>query len=329
MTEHKNTTFSLQAAEQGEIADLARPANLLKVLDVLACGVCHSDRKAFLTPPGGMALPRILGHEIVGILAVDLPDQGLRAGEVVALWPAVSCGKCRFCRTGRENLCPDIKLFGYHFDGGFARELYCEPEYLPHLRCEETAGAISPAIATFCEPLACILNGLRKVQAVPETCLVLGAGFMGRLTARVIKAFWQVPVFFAENDPVRRKLAVADGDICPDDLKADLVLVAASAHEVLDFGLAHLAPGGTMLLFSGMAKGYQMSFPHNELHQREQCLVGVYGCTSEDFSLAMEMLISGNIKVDDLLSQVIELGELPEELARGLISEEFKTVVQL
>ena len=112
----------LQGAKQAGLTTLTKKEPSL--LAVTNCGICHSDRKAFHTPPGGMELPRVLGHEISGLLTVDLPKLGLLRGERVVLWPALTCCTCRYCLSGRQNLCPQIKLFGYHLDGGFCHTVH-------------------------------------------------------------------------------------------------------------------------------------------------------------------------------------------------------------
>jgi threonine dehydrogenase-like Zn-dependent dehydrogenase len=140
---------------------------------------------------------------------------------------------------------------------------------------------------------------------------------------------WQAAVFYHDIDPVRLELAAGDGKPCPSDLLADLVFVAASSSKALALGLAHLSPGGTMVLFSGMDKGSELSLLHNQLHQKEQCLIGAYGCTPAAFSYALNILVDGRVAVDDLISRRIELAELSRELAHSAGASEFKTVVKL
>jgi L-iditol 2-dehydrogenase len=304
------------------------PAGAEKILTVAACGVCRTDRKAFLKPPGGMELPRVLGHEIAGHLTIDLVQANCMAGDRVVLWPALSCGICQYCSSGHENLCPDIRLFGYHLHGGFAADLYCAGEDLERLQFFPIPRAMSWETAVFSEPLACVVNGLNKVNKVPQSVFILGCGVMGRLAARLAKARWQAAVFYHDIDPVRLDFAAGDGEPFRSDLLAELVFVAASSSQALAMGLEHLAPGGTMVLFSGMDRGTELSCLHNDLHRKEQCLVGAYGCTPHDFAYALNMLADKRVVVDDLISRRIALAELPGELAHSPEATEFKTVVK-
>jgi len=317
----------LTGAGQRQLKHSSAAAGLEKILTVSVCGICRTDRKAFHIPPSGMELPRVLGHEIAGSLEIDLPQRNCKAGDRVVLWPALSCGTCRYCRSGHENLCPDIRLFGYHLHGGFAADIYCAPEDVERLRVFPIPLDMSWETAVFCEPLACVANGLNKVSKIPQSGFIIGCGVMGRLAARLAKARWQPEVFFYDIDPLRLELAAKDGEPFQKGILADLVFVAASSSQALDLGIAHLAPGGTMVLFSGMDKGTKLSCLHNELHQKEQCLVGAYGCAPDDFSYALNMLAEGSVAVDDLLSRRIELAELSRELAHSPESSEFKTIV--
>lgn len=92
------------------------------LLRVKACGVCRTDLHIFdgeLTQP---KLPLILGHEIVGIVeAVGEQVERFRIGDRVGVpWLGSTCGACRFCQRGQENLCEAARFTGYQLDGGYA-----------------------------------------------------------------------------------------------------------------------------------------------------------------------------------------------------------------
>ena len=92
---------------------------------VSACGVCRTDLHVVdgdLTEP---RLPVVPGHEVVGrIAALGAGVERFREGERVGIpWLGWTCGTCRYCRSGRENLCPDALFTGYTRDGGYGD--YC------------------------------------------------------------------------------------------------------------------------------------------------------------------------------------------------------------
>ena len=121
---------------------------------VAACGVCRTDLHVFDGDLPNPKLPLVLGHEIVGTVAqvgagVDRFTPGQRVG---VPWLGWSCGECRYCRAGRENLCDRARFTGYQIDGGYA-------EY-------------SVADARFAFPIP---EGYTDLQAAPLLC----AGLIG------------------------------------------------------------------------------------------------------------------------------------------------------
>ena len=124
------------------------------LLAVRACGVCRTDLHVFDGELPNPKLPLVLGHEIVGTVAqvgagVDRFTPGQRVG---VPWLGWSCGQCRYCRAGRENLCDRARFTGYQIDGGYA-------EY-------------SVADARFAFPVP---EGYTDLQAAPLLC----AGLIG------------------------------------------------------------------------------------------------------------------------------------------------------
>ena len=81
-------------------------------LKVLSCAICRTDAKMWQQGHRDLLLPRVLGHEIAGINEND--------GKMYTVWPGQSCGLCNYCLAGRENLCEEMKIIGFHSDGGFA-----------------------------------------------------------------------------------------------------------------------------------------------------------------------------------------------------------------
>jgi threonine dehydrogenase-like Zn-dependent dehydrogenase len=95
-------------------------------------GVCGTDLHAFRGRQPYFSYPRILGHELAGVvLEVGPNDRGIRPGDRVAVEPYLSCGECRPCRTGRYNCCAALQVLGVHRDGGM-RELLSVPVHLLH-----------------------------------------------------------------------------------------------------------------------------------------------------------------------------------------------------
>jgi alcohol dehydrogenase, propanol-preferring len=137
----------------------AGPGQVL--LDVRACGVCRTDLHILdgeLTEP---KLPLVLGHQIVGVVRElgEGVERFSRGDHVGVPWLGWTDGECRYCRSGRENLCDKAKFTGYDLDGGYAE--------------------VAAADARFCFPIP---EGYPDLQAAPLLC----AGLIGYRALRLV-----------------------------------------------------------------------------------------------------------------------------------------------
>ncbi len=117
-----------------EVVELAepdpKPGEVL--IDVLACGVCRTDLQLCAGDLTARALPIVPGHQIVGTVVelgrgVDTIEVGARVG---VAWLASTCGICRFCRDGRENLCDQTRFTGWDRHGGFAERVSARADFV-------------------------------------------------------------------------------------------------------------------------------------------------------------------------------------------------------
>jgi propanol-preferring alcohol dehydrogenase len=110
------------------------PGQLL--IDVHACAVCRTDLHVVDGELHDPKLPLVPGHQIVGTVAVA-PDSGSFAiGDRVGVpWLGWTCGHCRFCRSGRENLCDNARFTGYDIDGGYAERTVADERFCFPIPC--------------------------------------------------------------------------------------------------------------------------------------------------------------------------------------------------
>jgi propanol-preferring alcohol dehydrogenase len=99
-------------------------------LKVRACGVCRTDLHVLDGELPLVGAPRVLGHEVVGVVdAIGPGVDGVRKGARMGVpWVARTCGRCRFCLAGQENLCDDPDFTGYTVDGGFADTIIADAQ---------------------------------------------------------------------------------------------------------------------------------------------------------------------------------------------------------
>ncbi len=197
-----------------EPAPVARPDEAL--VDVAFGGVCGSDLHYWRDGAVGTSVlraPMILGHEVVGRVAVPAADgSGPVAGQAVAVHPARSCGHCPWCRGGQPNLCPETRYLGSaaqfpHTDGGFADQIA-----VPAARLIPLPDPLDLRRASLAEPAGIAWHALDRAEAVGTPIagahvLVVGGGPIGLLVAAVARYRGAASVTVA--DVQDRPLAVA------------------------------------------------------------------------------------------------------------------------
>lgn len=149
------------------------------LVKVAACGVCHTDLHYI---EHGVATfkkpPIVLGHEASGVVAECGPDVStFKAGQRVLIPAVLTCGRCTFCRHGRENICTDMRMLGNHFDGAYAEYVAVPAKdvlHLPDAIPIEEAAIIADAVST---PFHAVKNRARVQPG--DSVVVFGCGGVG------------------------------------------------------------------------------------------------------------------------------------------------------
>lgn len=287
---------------------------------VRVAGLCRTDLKVVRHGHRDLVLPRVPGEEVVGeVVALgSAAGEPFTPGDRVYVYPGVWCGECPSCRRGAENLCRRMRIMGFHRDGGFAE--YVTAPLRSLIRVPEE---LRDEAAVFAEPLSCCLNAL-ELGGVGEgdRMGVWGAGPAGTLLSRA-GALRGASVLVVEPEPGRReRMTAAPGTppavtvLLETSGLLDVAVVAVGDLRAYEAALATLAPRGRLVVFSGLLPGddavVQVSL--NAVHYQEQTLVGAYGCSLRHGVEALELLASGRLRVDDLISHRLPLTALDEGL---------------
>jgi L-iditol 2-dehydrogenase len=162
------------------------PDDVLVAVD--AVGVCGSDMHYFASGRNGgnvLRQPTVLGHEAAGVVIAAGADVALAVGTRVAVEPAVGCGRCATCRTGRYNLCPTGTCFGSPPTHGTISEYLVAPSRAIH----PLPDAIGTELGSLIEPLAVAVWAVQRADVrAGHRVLVTGAGPIGILVAQVATA---------------------------------------------------------------------------------------------------------------------------------------------
>jgi L-iditol 2-dehydrogenase len=289
--------------------DLQKPAAGEALVQVSVTGLCRTDLKIIRVGHRDLTLPRVPGEEVVGtIIELGENTEGYAEGQRVYVYPGTSCGECPQCKAGAENLCVKMQIMGFHRDGGFAEYVTAPVKSLIPL-----PESISNDEAVFAEPLSCCLNALELARpAKGESIGIWGGGPAGTLLKRVSEALGCRP-FVIETDERRRKLA--DGFTVPPEKTIDIAVIAVGDMKAYRDAMQYLTPRGRLVVFSGLPKDNpSLSVDFNELHYREQTIVGAYGCSYRHGQIALDIIRDGQVRVSDMISHNMALDELDEAL---------------
>jgi threonine dehydrogenase-like Zn-dependent dehydrogenase len=129
------------------------------LIKIKAAGICGSDIGAFRGTNSLVSYPRVIGHELAGVIE-SIPEdnpKGFKVGDKVIVDPYLYCGHCYPCRIRRTNCCTDLHVLGVHVDGGMA-EYFCHPADMLVKMPED----MSWTDAAMAEPLTISLHGIHR-----------------------------------------------------------------------------------------------------------------------------------------------------------------------
>jgi threonine dehydrogenase-like Zn-dependent dehydrogenase len=196
-----------------EVPAVDHPGSGEVVLDVTRAAICGTDSGEWAHGPlmsaanrphpvTGHRGPFVLGHEFVGVVR-EIGDEvhGVKPGQRVVPGCGAWCGRCRWCREGRTQLCRDRYLIGMHRDGGLAGAAV-----VPAAMCQPVGSAVSDDSAAIAQPLAVALHGLNRAAPEPgATLVVIGAGGIGSLVVAAACARGHPTVVIDPSAPRRER----------------------------------------------------------------------------------------------------------------------------
>lgn len=323
----------LSAPSRLELRDLPAPVPGVEelLIEVAACGICGSDVHGYDGSTGRRIPPIVMGHEASGVVAaVGQGVTDFAPGDRVTFDSTVYCGVCAFCRKGEVNLCHDRQVIGvscgeYRRAGAFAEYLAIPARIAYRLPPE-----LSFAEAAMLEAVSVALHGVRVSQLQPgDTVLVIGAGMIGLLLLQAARAAGAAPVYIADIDATRLKLAaelgaagtfLASGPALveaiaqqTDGQGVDVVLEAVGRDETIAAGIDCVRKGGTVTLVGNITP--EVTLPLQKVVARQIRLQG--SCASAgEYPEAMAKIASGAIRVRPLITAVAPLTEGPSWFAR-------------
>ena len=282
-------TMTLTRPGAGSLEPVDRPipspAAGQVLVKIRACGVCRTDLHVVNGDLPDPKIPIVPGHEIVGTVervGADVTSEIVAGDRVGIPWLGYSCGVCEYCRSGRENLCPQARFTGYHIDGGYAEYTVADARYVFKLPdpYSDAAGA----------PLLCAgLIGYRSYRMAGDgrRLGIYGFGAAAHIIAQIaVHDGRDVFAFTSPGDREAQRFARSLGAIWagpsnkPPPEPLDAAIIFAPVGPLVPEALARVVAGGTVVC-AGIHMSDIPSFPYRLLWQ-ERVVRSVANLTRQD-----------------------------------------------
>lgn len=325
----------IKSLELKEIAQPEIKPDEVKIHTAFA-GICGTDHALYAGLPGSAPAvpPIVLGHENSGVVVeVGSEVTNVKVGDRVAVDPNIYCGQCKYCRTGRPELCEHLSAIGVTRDGGF-EDYFTAPASVVY----PIPDNVSLKAAALVEPISCAVHGIQLLKVSPyQKALVIGDGFMGQLFVQILQAYGIHQVDLAGI--VDEKLAMAKdkfgakrtfntmaGDKIPDG-EYDVVIEAVGSPKTQEAAIEAAARGGQVLMFG--VGGPDDTFEMNtyEVFQKQLTIQGSF-INPNAFEDSLALLASGKVDVEPLISHELDYATV-EDFLNGKLGVVSKAVVKV
>jgi L-iditol 2-dehydrogenase len=287
------------------------------LVQVQACGICGSDIHGWDGSSGRRVPPLVMGHEAAGIVsAVGHQVQNFREGDRVTFDSTVWCGKCRFCLSGRPNLCDNRMVLGVSC--GDYRRYGCFAEYVsvPARICCQLPDGLPFEHAALIEAVSVAVHAANRTPvSLGDTAVVVGSGMIGLLVIQAMKQKGcgrviatdlnaerlklaaklgaDITINVSEEDPVARVKELTQGR------GADVALEVVGATPTIKSAIDCTRKGGSITIVGNLAPNIEL--PLQSVVTRELNIFG--SCASAgEYPACVDLLASGRIRVEDMIT---------------------------
>jgi L-iditol 2-dehydrogenase len=302
----------------------------MSLVQVTAVGICGSDLHWWDEGAIGDAKlthPLVLGHEGAGVIA-----EGPRAGQRVAIDPAIPCQTCRACRDGYRNLCYRLKFSGHGDTDGMMREFMAWPTTALH----PLPDRVSDADGAMLEPLGVAIHSV-DLGHLPfgGTASVIGCGPIGLLLIEVLKVAGASSVLAVEPLAHRREAAerlgadeVADPAAFEEGLRGgvDVAFEAAGNNEGVELAMASVRPGGRVVLV-GIPGDDVITFGAS-LARRKGLTIAMVRRMNEVYPRAISLAERGVVDLGSVVTSRTGLGEIPAAFGAAARRTGLKAIIE-
>lgn len=320
--------------EEAPIPQLG-PEDLLARVE--AASIDFTDRKVYLRGSHPMiTIPGLFGHEWAGTVVArgERADARWQPGMRVVAANSAPCTdpdpatRCRPCRRGRQSMCERL----LYNNGAFAPYIRI-PKRIAEVNLHEVPSHVPCEEAALAEPLACVMQGVRRVRLSDgDRIVIVGAGPIGLMFIAVLRHRYGQSIRLISVDHHDDRVALARSFGADEALntagrsmttrmqevfgseKADVVIEAVGSTQAHQEAFELVGRGGTLVSFGGVAEGAVFSLDLHRLHYEEIRIVPIYHHTPGDFADAVHAIVHRTVPVARLITARLPLIELPTAL---------------
>ncbi|WP_436895198.1 zinc-binding alcohol dehydrogenase family protein [Mammaliicoccus sciuri] len=306
------------------------------LINVKHIGICGTDIHAYGGNQPFFEYPRILGHELSGIVKeIGKNVEDISIDDKVTIIPYVHCGKCLACRNNKTNCCQNIEVIGVHRDGGMTEYLSVPAQNV--IKVNDLPIHMSAMI----EPLSIGAHGVNRADVQSgETVLVVGAGPIGLGVARFSKLKGAKVIVvdlsaerleFCKEWSECDETIVVSPSIIDDILSVNeneyptVVFDATGNKKSMEQAFNYVNHGGK-IVYVGLVKD-TIEFVDPDFHAKEITLMGSRNATLNDFEFVIEQIRQGKIK-ESYFTKHIKFEDVPEFFEQGKFQTN-KTLIEL
>lgn len=313
-----------------EAVAIPKPAEKEVRLKIQLAGICGSDNSVYHGKLPAY-FPIIPGHEAIGIVeALGVSANRFQIGQRVTIHPNYFCGHCPPCQKGMTNVCRSKVRLGIDCNGVFA-----EYATIPEAALYPLPADLTDRVAVFAEPLAVAAHAMRLVPVQSEDrVLIFGAGVIGQLTLQLARLksrhITACDLVSSRLDLARRMGAeqtIGDQEsMTASEASFDVIFETSGAPAGLEMAIQLAAPGAKIVLLGIPGESHPVSTV--QIVRKELQIFGSMIYTDE-FEQSIELLASGQVKAEPLISGVIPLEQLQENLENFSAPQRMKTLVKI
>lgn len=316
------------------------------LIKVGANTICGTDVRIFRgEKTKGVPLPAILGHEVAGhVQEVGRNVRGYDVGAPVAMAPVIACHHCFYCQNGLENICPNQRIVGYEVKGGLSEYVRIPADAVAAGNLFVAQNDIPSEYLALAEPLACCVNGHHRSRIhLNSTVLIMGSGPIGLFHLQLSLLAGARTVIVSDPSAPRRAVASTFGahitvDPTTENLSSivseatgglgvDSVIICIGVPALVNDALTMARQGGCINIFAGLAAKGWAEIEANLIHYKELEVTGTANSRRTDYRIALQLIESGRVKVEDMVTDRFPLQSVHAALDKAAKGEGIKIAV--